>query len=127
MHDEKRLRIKQSVEQLVERLAVELSILPEEVADVAFLYIQKHPKWGRNPSKTQKRASHSHWKGLCQACSQPVELGEAVFHHKQRRIREQHEPANLLPYHPECHDDHHKVTQGSLSKGAPKPKPRSPE
>jgi hypothetical protein len=48
-----------------------------------------------------------------------VALGDAVFHHRQRRIPGQHAPKNLWPYHSGCHDSQHRVTHGSLSKGTP--------
>jgi hypothetical protein len=122
MLDNERQRIRQAVAELIERLAIDLGTHPEAVADVAFLCIQKHPSWGRNPTKTQKRASHKHWEGCCQGCGESLEMRDAVFHHLRRRIPNQHGPENLLPYHPGCHDTEHKVSQGSLSKGAPRPK-----
>jgi hypothetical protein len=45
-----------------------------------------------------------------------------VFHHLARRVPGQHEPSNLLPYHPHCHDRHHGIRRTSLSKGAPERK-----
>ena len=120
MLDNEKMQIRASVAELIERLAGKLKIHPEAVADVAFLYIQKHPSWGRNPSRTQKRASHKHWNNRCQGCREPVELRDAVFHHLRRRIPNQHEPENMLPYHRDCHDKVHDVSQGSLSKGSPR-------
>jgi 5-methylcytosine-specific restriction endonuclease McrA len=120
MQSEHRDRIKREVDQLVTSLAAELSVPAEAVADVAYLHIQKHSGWGRNPSKAQKRAAHQHWDGACQHCNEPVTLSEAVFHHVKRRVTGQHQPANLLPYHEACHDQHHGVVEGSLSKGTPR-------
>jgi hypothetical protein len=122
MDTELRSRVKESVLGLVEQLSAELRLPRAAIADIAYLYLQKHPTWGRNPSKSQKRAAHNHWKGACQECAGPVEFSEAVFHHRQRRIDEQHSPQNLLPYHDSCHDKHHGVVSGSLSKGSPKRK-----
>lgn len=120
-HDQ-RSKIRQSVTGLVEQLASELSLDAQAVADVAFLHVQKHPAWGRNATKAQKRAAHEHWQGLCQGCNDTVVFGEAVFHHFRRRIPNQHGPDNLRPYHAGCHDSEHGVQQGSLSKGSPKRK-----
>ncbi len=116
--------IKRSVTELIVRLATELSMHPEAVADVAFLHIQKHPSWGRNPTKAQKRTAHRHWKGRCQHCQEQVPFEAAVFHHLRRRIPKQHQPDNLLPYHASCHDSEHEAQRGSLSKGSPTQKVR---
>jgi len=120
MQKEQRAVIKRRLDQFVEQLATDLELAPEAVADIAYLRIQKHRSWGRNPTRAQKRAAYEHWQGLCQACEQPVDFSDAVFHHVQRRIPNQHEPQNLLPYHDHCHDHHHGVTHRSLSKGAPR-------
>ena len=119
MDDDQKRTIKASVGKLIEKLARDLDAYPEAVADVAFLYIQKHPSWGRNPTRTQKQASYEKWGGQCQKCNRAIEFEEAVFHHLARRIPNQHGPENLLPYHPPCHDKKHDVVEGSLSKGAP--------
>ncbi len=120
MDTELRTRIKHSVTMLVETLSQELGQPRAAVADLAYLHLQKHPVWGRNPSKSQKRAAHRRWGGACQACLEIVALDEAVFHHLKRRVDDQHDPHNLLPYHDKCHDKHHGVVQDSLSKGSPK-------
>lgn len=119
MLDHQKQLIRQSVSEVIERLATECSLHPEAVADVAFLHIQKHPSWGRNATKAQKRASHRHWQGQCQKCHEPVCFDDAVFHHLQRRIPNQHGADNLLPYCSKCHDVEHEVRQSSLSKGSP--------
>lgn len=124
MRHEERARIKQEMTDLIQSLAEEMSAHPEAVADVAFLHIQKHPFWGRNATKSQRRKAHRYWKGRCQGCGEPVEPAEAVFHHVQRRVPGQHDPENLKPYHPGCHDKVHNVKHGSLSKGAPEAKAR---
>lgn len=120
MDESQRKRIKESIGELIEGLDKDLEAYPEAVADVAFLYIQKHPSWGRNASRAQKRAAYKHWEGKCQACRKDVAFDNAVFHHLERRIPDQHGPKNLLPYHPKCHDDAHEVKVGSLSKGTPR-------
>lgn len=124
MDRERRLQVTQAVSALVEKLAKETECHPEAVADVAFLHIQKHPSWGRNPSEAQKRASLRYWKDECQGCGEAVARERAVFHHLRRRIPNQHEPRNLLPYHPECHDAKHGARRASLSKGTPRRKAR---
>ena len=120
MDTEDRAKVKQAVAGLVETLCESLGLPRAAVADIAYLYLQKHPSWGRNPSKTQKRAAHRHWQGRCQDCQKLVSFEESVFHHRKRRIDEQHSPGNPLPYHDACHDKHHGVVVGSLSKGSPK-------
>ena len=119
MDDANRAIVKRSVADLVERLAVELSLPRAAVADIAYLHLQKHSDWGRNPNRTQKRSAHRYWEGQCQECGNAVAFEDAVFHHKMRRIDYQHAPGNLLPYHEECHDAHHGARAGSLSKGSP--------
>jgi len=116
--DQKKL-IKSCVSELIERLAQEQSLVAEAVADIAFLHIQKHASWGRNPTKPQKKASHQRWNGCCQRCDRPVAFDTAVFHHLRRRIQNQHGPENLVPLCPGCHDNEHGARRGSLSKGTP--------
>ena len=115
----KKSAIRESLEELVERLAQELSLSHETVANEAFYFLQRHSRWGRNATGAQKRASFQHWKEQCFVCNQSLEFSEAVFHHLKRGIADQHAPANLVPSHSKCHDRIHGVTQGSLFKGAP--------
>lgn len=124
MDDEHRKRIRQAVSALVEDLASETGCHAEAVADVAFLHIQKHPSWGRNPTEAQKPASLIHWNGRCRGCGELVSRTEAVFHHLRRRDPNQHSPTNLQPFHPGCHDSEHGAAKASLSKGAPARKRR---
>lgn len=119
--DPNRARINAVVEETVNSLARELGIHREVVADFAYLYLQV--KY-RNATTAQKNASHVHWEGICQCveCKKAktkVARPEAVFHHVERRVPGQHEPASLRPYHPKHHDKAHGVVRGSLSKGSP--------
>ncbi|HEY6323565.1 MAG TPA: hypothetical protein VJA16_18650 [Thermoanaerobaculia bacterium] len=119
--DPKRIIINEATVELVGRLAKEVGMCREAVADFAFLYLQRTY---RNPTNKQKNASFNHWKGICQCpqckeAGEPVARADAVFHHLQRRIAEQHEPHNLLPYHRRHHDLAHRVRHSSLSKGSP--------
>lgn len=111
-----RHRIRDEMDAVVTRLAQELGVVPEAIADIAYLHLQKHAKWGRNPSKKQKKAAFDAWGGICQHCHQPVTVGDDVYHHIRRRVLGQHEPANLLLCHTACHDQHHGVSR-SLSAG----------
>lgn len=86
------------------------------VADIAYLHLQKHKIWGRNPTKRQKNAAFAAWGGVCQHCGLPVAREDVVYHHVRRRIQKQHEPANLKIYHTACHDQHHGASR-SLSTG----------
>ena len=120
--DEDRAWIRSRAEGLIDELATQRGLAREAVSDIVFLFLQKHPKWGRNPSKAQKRAAYLRWGGVCQNCHESVELGKAIFHHAIRRVPGQHDPENLLPYHDECHNRHHGVSV-SLTKGAPAKSP----
>ncbi|WP_461414082.1 HNH endonuclease [Gemmatimonas sp.] len=111
-----RHRIRTELDRVVTSLSEELGFVPEAIADIAYLHLQKHAKWGRNPTKTQKKAAFDAWGGTCQHCHLPVKRGDEVYHHIRRRISGQHEPANLLLYHTSCHDQHHGVRR-SLSAG----------
>jgi|RhiMetdeSRZDD1v2_1073273.scaffolds.fasta_scaffold118983_3 hypothetical protein len=73
--------IRSAVAELISSLAIEHLLTPEEVANEAFYSLQRHPKWGRNPSAAQKRASHRHWNGQCHRCGHEVAFGDATFHH----------------------------------------------
>jgi hypothetical protein len=112
--------IRSSLTELVESLAAKHELFPETVANEAFYLLQRHPHWGRNATKAQKRASFTYWKGLCYRCGEALSFAEAKFHHLKRGIPNQHGPTNLVPEHLECHDAEHKVAQGSLSKGSPR-------
>lgn len=120
MNTKHRARITSSVDALVRGLAEELALCPKAVADVAYLRLQKHPVWGRNPTDAHKNAAYKAWNGICQGCLTPVERKKAVFHHVCRRTPNLHAPENLKPYHTGCHDRTHGITLGSISKGAPK-------
>ena len=118
--------IRRRIDEFVVTLAKELSLSHEEVANEAFYRLQRHPEWGRNASPTQKRASYKYWKkqakgdyALCHKCRKEVTYEEAKFHHLCRGIQNQHDPLNLVPEHPKCHDKEHDVIKGSLSKGSP--------
>ena len=85
MDTEHRVRVKQAVVDLVERLSRELRKPKAAIADIAYLQLQKHPAWGRNPSKAQKRAAHKHWRGECHACRVVFHLKSRCFSHVHRR------------------------------------------
>ena len=115
--------IRERFDLMVEKTASELVIPREMVAREIFYWIQRHPDpdLRRNPNAREKRVSFMYWGGCQrQGCKDTLELKHAVFHHEQRGIRGQHDPANLKPYHAGCHDREHSVAKGSLSKGSPK-------
>jgi hypothetical protein len=116
---EEKRRINDAVDDLIATLAAATGICREAVANVAFYRLQRHPGWGRNASKAQKRASHTRWKGTCKRCNKPVAFAAAKFHHLKRGIPDQHAPGNLVPEHLKCHDSEHSVKKGSLTKGSP--------
>lgn len=115
-------RIHSRIDEMIEGTAEEVGLTPEEVAQETFYRMQRHPDPGlrRNATKAEQRASFEHW-GECQrpGCTDELTIEEAVFHHLERGIPEQHSPSNLLPFHPGCHDAAHSVHEGSLSKGSP--------
>ena len=120
MKAETKSAIRSALAELISSLATERSLTPEEVANESFYFLQRHPTWGRNPSATQKRASHRHWNGQCHRCVHEVAFVDATFHHLKRGIPHPHAPENLVPECMVCHDREHGVSHGSLSKGSPR-------
>ena len=112
-------RIHETIDSAIQSLADTTGLCVEEVADIAFLRLQKHPDWARNATKRQKRLAFAHWHGHCYRCDKPVLFDEAHFHHLKCRIPNQHGATNLVPLHIVCHDSEHNVSNGSLSKGSP--------
>ncbi len=119
LSDDVKSLIRSRLDQLVNTLSQELEAPVEAIATELFYRLQRHPVYGRNATVTQKNASYSHWRGICHKCDKPVARDQAKFHHLQRGVHKQHEPANLVPQHTHCHDRQHRVVKGSLSKGAP--------
>jgi hypothetical protein len=113
--------IRRKFKKLVDDLANDTDKPKEYIANEIFYYIQRHKEWGRNATKTQKRASFKYHKGKCSKCNKPINsIDGAKFHHLERGVPKQHEPENLVPQHLKCHDEEHGVLKGSLSKGTPR-------
>ena len=114
-----RKEIQDYIDNIVEQLSREKNLIPVVVSNIAFLRLQKHPTWGRNATKTQKRESFKLSKEKCYICKKRISFSEAVFHHYKRDIAKQHSYPNLVPLHSDCHDRLHKVKNNSLLKGTP--------
>jgi 5-methylcytosine-specific restriction endonuclease McrA len=125
---EQRARVRSEVDGLLARLSEELGVTRAALV----LELRYYSQRGADPDRsvataTDKRRSLAHFAGICQGCldaTRPLmSVREAAFHHERRGFREQHEPANLKPFHIECHDREHDVPDGaSVHKGAPRAK-----
>lgn len=105
----------------------QLGVCPTVVAAASFYRLQRHPEWGRNPTRSQKTLAYKHWGGVCQhpkcMIKDPIKKNELTFHHLIRGIPDQHSPHNLVPMHILCHDDEHNAISRSLATGSPPRKP----
>jgi hypothetical protein len=111
--------IHKDLDAMIERTASDLGATREVVAREVYYRMQRHPDpdLRRNPTTAEKRRAFRYWAEACQrsGCTEPLNFGEAEFHHLARGVQDQHAPANLLPYHAKCHAAEH-----SLSRDVPK-------
>jgi len=103
---------------IVVRLNEKLRLNAESIARELFYRLQRHPQFGYNATKTHKNDAFIFWDKTCQKCKNKLDRKEAVFHHRERGIANQHSPNNLVPQHVKCHNNEHCAIKGSVKKGS---------
>lgn len=119
--EDQRDQIRAELDSFVKRVSAKTGLPGEAVAlEVRYWHQSASNKYRTNASTADKTRSYKFYDGRCQAagCGEPIDRNDAVFHHVDRGVPDQHAPENLKPYHESCHDSHHGVERGSLTKGS---------
>lgn len=122
--DKQRLEIRSELDALAKRLMSSAGLSGEAIAlEIRYWHQSASNPYRTNSTSSDKNKSYKVHEGKCGFCSKKIEsFDEAVFHHIERGIADQHGPENLVPYHNECHDNHHHAGKqaASMTKGSQK-------